>query len=62
MSWPHSIPAGLRKRFDSVLGLRNHGAAEIWGEIRNWQEEHGVEKPDSVQVEAPSEGSAQWDQ
>lgn len=62
MSWPHSIPAGLRMRIDSVLGLRNHGAAEIWGEIRDWLEEHGVEKPDSVQVEAPSEGSAQRDQ
>lgn len=26
-------------------------AAEIWGEIRDWLEEHGVEKPDSVRVE-----------
>jgi hypothetical protein len=35
-TWPHSIPAGLRRRIDSVLGQRSHGAAEIWGEIRDW--------------------------
>lgn len=62
MSWPHSIPAGLRKRIDSVLGLRNHGAAEIWGEVRDWLEEQGVEMPFSITTEPPPEGGAQRDQ
>jgi hypothetical protein len=44
------------------LGQRSHGAAEIWGEVRDWLEEHGVEKPDSVTVELPLEGGAQRDQ
>ena len=62
MSWPHSIPAGLRRRIETVLGQRSHGAAEIWGEIRDWLEEQGVEMPDSVTGELPIEGSAQRDQ
>lgn len=62
MSWPHSIPAGLRRRIDRVLGQRSHGAAEIWGEVRDWLEERGVEMPDSVTVEPPPEGGAQRDQ
>ena len=45
MSWPYSIPAGLRNRINRVLGVRNHGAPEIWGEVRDWLVEHGVEKP-----------------
>lgn len=39
--WPYSIPADLRRRFDSALGQRSHGAAEIWGVIRDWVEENG---------------------
>lgn len=57
MSWPYSIPAGLRRRIETVLGQRSHGAAEIWGEIRDWLEEQGLEKPDSIDVEPPIEGS-----
>lgn len=62
MTWPHSIPAGLRRRIDSVLGQRSHGAADIWGEVRDWLVEHGVEMPDGVEVELPPEGGAQRDQ
>lgn len=62
MTWPHSIPAGLRRRIDGVLGQRNRGAAEIWGEIRDWLEEQGVEKPDSIEAERPPEATAQRDQ
>jgi hypothetical protein len=43
MPWPYSIPAGLRRRIDSVLGQRSHGAAEIWGDVRDWLEENSVE-------------------
>lgn len=62
MSWPHSIPAGLRRRIDSVLGQRSHGAAEIWGEVRDWLEENGVEMPEGIEVEQAPEGGAQRDQ
>ncbi len=54
-----SSPAGLRRRIESVLSRRSHGAAEIWGEVRDWLEEHGGEIPDSVRVEQPPEGGAQ---
>lgn len=60
MPWPYSLPAGLRRRLDAVLSQRPHGAAEIWGEIRDWLEENGVEKPDSVQVEPPVPGTRRY--
>jgi hypothetical protein len=62
MPWPYSIPAGLRRRIDSVLGQRSHGAAEIWGEVRDWLEENGVEMPEGIEVERAPEGAAQRDQ
>lgn len=62
MPWPHSIPAGLRRRIENVLGQRNHGAAEIWGEIRDWLEEKGVDVPEGIEAERPPEGGAQRDQ
>lgn len=62
MSWPYSSPAGLRRRIDTVLGQCSHGAAEIWGEIRDWLVERGVEMPDTIEVERPPEGGAQRDQ
>ena len=62
MPWPYSIPVGLRHRINGVLGQRSHGAAEIWGEIRDWLEEQGVEMPDGIKFEGPPEGSAQRDQ
>ena len=61
MIWPHSIPEDLRRRLDAVLSQRHHGAAEIWGEIRDWLEKHGVEKPDAIEAERPIDG-AQRDQ
>lgn len=61
MSWPYSIPAGLRRRLEAVLSQRSHGAAEIWGEIRDWLAENGVAKPDHITVEDPLDG-AQRDQ
>lgn len=59
--WPHRIPAGLRRRLESVLSQRSHGPAEIWGEVRDWLEAQGVEKPDHIHPET-SEGTAQRDQ
>ena len=61
-SWPYSIPAGLRRHIDSVLGQRNHSAAEIWGEVRDWLEANGVEVPEGISVEPPPKSGAQRDQ
>lgn len=57
MSWSYNIPAGLRRRLDAVLSQRNVGAAEIWGEIRDWLVEQGVEKPEHIQGEVPPDSS-----
>lgn len=61
MPWPHSIPAGLRRRLDAVLSQRHHGAPEIWGEVRDWPEERGVQLPEGIETEKPVE-TAQRDQ
>jgi hypothetical protein len=61
MTWPYTIPAGLRRRLEAVLSQRSHGAPEIWGEVRDWLVEQGVARPEGVQPERPSE-SAQRDQ
>jgi hypothetical protein len=62
MPWPHSIPAGLRNRLAEVLSFRNHGPAEVWGAVRDWLEENGVEMPEGIEVERAPEGGAQRDQ
>lgn len=61
MPWPHTIPAGLRRRLEAVLSQRNAGAAEVWGEVRDWLEAQGVEKPDGILPET-NHGTAQRDQ
>ena len=43
-------------------GQCNHGAAEIWGEVRDWLEANGVEMPEGIRLEPPPEGGAQRDQ
>lgn len=43
--WPHTLPPDLRRRLEVVLSQRSHGPAEIWGEVRDWLVEHGVEAP-----------------
>jgi hypothetical protein len=45
MSWPNSIPPDLRRRIESVLSMRSHGAPEVWGELRDWLIKHGVQAP-----------------
>ncbi|MBL9045959.1 MAG: hypothetical protein JNK34_01420 [Tabrizicola sp.] len=62
MRWPFSIPADLRNRLAGVLSTRHHGPAEVWGEVRDWLEAHGVEMPEGIEVERPPEGGAQRDQ
>lgn len=62
MPWPYTVPSDLRRRLDEVLSLRNRGAPEVWGEVRDWLVAHGIEMPDSVTFDGPSEGGAQRDQ
>jgi len=62
MSWPHSIPSGLRRRIDSVLIHVWRDGAEVWAEVRDWLEENGVEMPEGIEVEQAPEGGAQRDQ
>jgi hypothetical protein len=53
MTWPNNIPPDLRRLLESVLSYRSVGAAEVWGEVRNWLIKHGVEAPERLQ-EAPA--------
>jgi hypothetical protein len=62
MPWPYSIPADLRPLIDGALSKRNCRAPEIWGEVRDWLEAHGVEVPEGITLEPPPEGGAQRDQ
>lgn len=48
MPWPNTIPADLRCMIDSALSHRSVGAAEVWGEVRDWLIKHGVEAPDRL--------------
>lgn len=62
MPWPHTIPEGLRNRLAEVLSFRNHGPAEVWGAVRDWLVENGVEMPDHIRPEAGPGETAQRDQ
>ncbi len=60
MPWPYTVPEDLRPRLEAVLSFRSHGAAEIWGEVRDWLEKHGVDMPLDIPI-APPIGGAQCD-
>lgn len=54
-SWPYTIPPDLRRRLENVLGMRSHGPAELWGEIRDWLVLHGAPAPQKLpEDERPS--------
>lgn len=53
--WPNTCPPDLRRALDGVLAARSRGAAEVWGEVRDWLERHGVEPPPDLQEEQPPE-------
>lgn len=57
MSWPQSIPPDLRRALEGVLSTRSHGPAEIWGEVRDWLEKHGVEAPERLPEDPPYENA-----
>ena len=43
--WLQTIPLDLRGKLESVTGYRSFGPKDLWGEIREWLELHGVEVP-----------------
>lgn len=51
-AWPSTIPPDLRSKLEAVMGFRQFGPQELWGEIRDWLSEHGAEVPDGL-PEAP---------
>ncbi|GAB5438252.1 hypothetical protein [Falsiruegeria mediterranea] len=45
--WPSTIPFDLRNRIDGLAERRgNMLSADVWTEIREWLERHGVDAPD----------------
>jgi hypothetical protein len=62
MSWTYSVPPDLRRQLEGVLGQRNCGAAEIWGEVRDWLVANKVPFPDGLEVERADPATAHRDQ
>ena len=52
--WPQTVPADLRPRLEEVLSYRSHGAAEVWGAVREWLVAHEVDAPDLPPDDLPS--------
>lgn len=48
MTWPNDCPADFRKAVQAVLDTRSHGAADVWGAVKEWLEAHGVEAPETL--------------
>lgn len=59
MKWPNTIPPDLRARFDGLLGLRNCGSAELWGEAKDWLEQHDIE-PVELPLDQPPEHTGKF--
>lgn len=59
MKWPSNIPPDLRDRLDSVMDTRSYGAADIWGTLKEWLENHGIE-PVALPEEKPREHSGRF--
>lgn len=51
--WPNDLPPDLRKRLDGVLKYRSFGSADLWGEIKEWLEGHGLEPPETLPSPRP---------
>lgn len=46
--WPNDLPPDLRKRLDRAMAMRSFGAADLWGEIKEWLEGHQIEPPENL--------------
>lgn len=53
MPWTNDIPDELRERLEPVLSQRRVGAAEVWGTLKEFLEEIGVEPPAVPNVNQP---------
>lgn len=45
-NWPQTIPPDLRRKLENVMGYRQFGPQDLWGEIREWLVAHGVDAPE----------------
>ena len=52
MTWPNTIPEDLRRILTGTLATRSVGPAEVWGDLRDWLIQHGVQPPDHPLPEA----------
>ena len=59
MQWPSNIPPDLRRQLESVMDARSYGAADIWGAVKEWLENHGVE-PVELPEERPREHTGRF--
>lgn len=46
--WASNIPPDLRRRLNEVIGRRSFGAADLWGEFKEWLEMHAVPAPEQL--------------
>ena len=56
MTWPHNIPPDLRRRLDAALSMRGCAAPDIWGEVREWLIQHGVEAQSQIPEDRAPDG------
>lgn len=48
LHWPQTIPPDLRRKLENVMGYRQFGPQDLWGEIREWLVAHGVDAPEEL--------------
>lgn len=47
-TWPQRVPPDLSRRIERALSMRSHGPMEVWGEMREWLIERGIDCPDDL--------------
>lgn len=57
--WTYNVPPDLHPRLEAVLTHRSLGAAEVWGEVRDWLAEHNVPVPDGLRLDPEPDTSPQ---
>lgn len=60
--WTYTLPEDLRARLASAMMSRNVGPVEVWGEVVDWLNANGVERPEAISQDYQFKGSAERDQ
>lgn len=55
--WTYEVPPDLRRHLEAVPGQRSFGAAEVWGEIRDWLVAHHVPVPEDLRLDPEKDES-----